>query len=909
VPFSRGREEHRGEGMPLRLDIKKKLSCRSDRVKSVDFHTTEPWVLAGLYSGNLFIYDYNTQALIKQVEVGMLPVRNAKFVVRKQWIVAACDDMFVHIYNYNTLEKIKAVEAHTDYIRFICIHPTSPYLLSCSDDMSVKLWDWDKAWANTTTFEGHAHYVMMAQFNPKDTHIFATASLDRTIKVWGVQGSTSSHFTLSGHERGVNCIEYSPSGEKPYLVSGSDDKTVRVWDYQTKQCVQVLSGHTGNVTTAVFHPNLPVILTGSEDGTCRVWHSATYRLESTLTYLLERLWSISCVKGSNHAALGFDEGTIVLKLGSDEPVASMHGGKVVWSRGNDIQTANLKIAEEAAEGEKVQVAVKDMGSCDLFPQTIAHHPNGRLFAVCGDGEYVIYTAQALRNKSFGHALEFVWSHDGNYATREASGKIAIFQDFKEAVSFKPAFQPEELFGGRLLGVKGSTGSGGDAFVCFHDWSNGRMIRRIDVSPTMIFWSESGNCCAIVAGDATYILSHNKDCLDMEANDEDGIESSFEVASQVSDKVVSGCWVSECFVFVSGAQRLQYVVSGQVETLAHLDKQLYLLGYLPEQGKIYMMDKEINLIPYNLNMALLEYESAMVRKDYATAEQHFAGIPSELHTRVARFLEHQGLLAEALAITKDPEHKFELALQLGKLHMAADIIRTNPDSQAMTAKWKPLGDVALEQGEFDLAKACFETSKDLSGLFLLQTSTGDAEGLRATAKMAEAAGKMNTAVTCYFLLQDTDALINCLISSGRLPEAGFFARVYCPEHIPRVLKLWKDDLKNVNEQVASSLADPTAHPHLFPELAGTTQAAQVFAAQRAKTLGAAAGYSQAKDLVGLNVQDALAAKGPAGLAAHLGQLLGDGAPRPAAPAPAAPTPAVPAPLPVAAGGEPVDEDLV
>jgi len=49
--------------MPLRLDIKKKLSARSDRVKSVDFHPTEPWVLSGLYSGNVFIWDYNTQAL------------------------------------------------------------------------------------------------------------------------------------------------------------------------------------------------------------------------------------------------------------------------------------------------------------------------------------------------------------------------------------------------------------------------------------------------------------------------------------------------------------------------------------------------------------------------------------------------------------------------------------------------------------------------------------------------------------------------------------------------------------------------------------------------------------------------------------------------------------------------------
>ena len=60
--------------------------------------------------------------------------------------------------------------------------------------------------------------------------------------------------------------------------------------------------------------------------------------------------------------------------------------KVVWARGNDIQTTNLKQAEEASEAEKVGVAIKDMGSSELFPQTVAHHPNGRLFAVCGHGE-------------------------------------------------------------------------------------------------------------------------------------------------------------------------------------------------------------------------------------------------------------------------------------------------------------------------------------------------------------------------------------------------------------------------------------------------------------------------------------------------------------------------------------------
>ena len=63
----------------------------------------------------------------------------------------------------------------------------------------------------------------------------------------------------------------------------------------------------------------------------------------------------------------------------------------------------------------------DLGSSDLYPQSLQHSPNGRFVTVCGDGEYVIYTALAWRNKSFGAALEFVWGDDSNvFATRESS---------------------------------------------------------------------------------------------------------------------------------------------------------------------------------------------------------------------------------------------------------------------------------------------------------------------------------------------------------------------------------------------------------------------------------------------------------------------------------------------------------
>ncbi|CAH0481482.1 unnamed protein product [Peronospora belbahrii] len=70
--------------MPLHLDIKRKLSSRSERVKSVDLHPTEPWVLSALYSGSLMIWNYATQSLVKTLEVSSL---NAKFVARKQWLL------------------------------------------------------------------------------------------------------------------------------------------------------------------------------------------------------------------------------------------------------------------------------------------------------------------------------------------------------------------------------------------------------------------------------------------------------------------------------------------------------------------------------------------------------------------------------------------------------------------------------------------------------------------------------------------------------------------------------------------------------------------------------------------------------------------------------------------------------
>ncbi|WOG99222.1 hypothetical protein DCAR_0518570 [Daucus carota subsp. sativus] len=801
--------------MPLGLEIKRKVANRSDRVKSVDLHPTEPWVLTSLYTGTVCIWNYQSQTMAKSFEVTDLPVRSAKFIPRKQWVVAGADDMHIRVYNYNTMDKVKVFEAHTDYIRCVAVHPTLPYILSSADDMLIKLWDWENGWNCTQIFEGHSHYVMQVTINPKDTNTFASASLDRTIKIWNL-GSPDPNFTLDAHLKGVNCVDYFTGGDKPYLITGSDDHTAKVWDYQTKSCVQTLEGHTHNISAVCFHPELPIIITGSEDGTVRIWHSTTYRLENALNYGLERVWAIGYMKGSRRVLIGYDEGTIMVKIGRDEPVASMdNSGKVIWAKHNEIQTVNIKSvgAEyEGTDGERLHLAVKELGTCDLYPQSLKHNPNGRYVVVCGDGEYIMYTALAWRNRSFGSALEIVWSTDGEYAARESTSRIKIFnKNFQEKKSIRPTFSAERIYGGPLLAMFSND------FICFYDWAECRLIRRIDVNVKNLYWAASGDLVAISSDASFYILKYNRDVVSAhlesgKSADERGVEDAFELLYEINERVRTGIWVGDCFMYNNSSWRLNYCVGGEVTTMFHLDRPMYLLGYLASQSRVYLIDKEFNVIGYTLLLSLIKYKTLVMRDELKRASELLSSIPKEQLNSVARFLESRGMVEDALEVATDSDYRFELAIQLGKLQIAQEIAGVAQSE----SKWKQLGALAMSTGMLEMAEECLKHAKDLSGLLLLYSSLGDAEEILKLALLAKEQGRNNVAFLCLFMLGKVEECLELLIESNRIPEAALMARSYLPSKVSEIVALWRKDLNKVNLKAAESLADPEEYPNLFED---------------------------------------------------------------------------------------------
>lgn len=106
-----------------------------------------------------------------------------------------------------------------------------------------------------------------------DSRRLAVAAGDR-VQLWDVKGNASQEAaTFNGHKRLVLSVAFDPAGKR--LVTGSQDKTARIWDLASRAPLGVLKGHDAAVFSAAFSSDGRKVATGSFDKTVRLWDAAT----------------------------------------------------------------------------------------------------------------------------------------------------------------------------------------------------------------------------------------------------------------------------------------------------------------------------------------------------------------------------------------------------------------------------------------------------------------------------------------------------------------------------------------------------------------------------------------------------------------------------------------------------------
>ena len=204
---------------------------------------------------------------------------DVKITPNGQYVIASAGKV-IDLYDIEQGRLAFSLRGHEGNIRKFAISPDTKYLATASLDKTIKIWDLATR-KEIRTLTGHRDWVLAVTFTPDGQKVISSGGgkNNNIINIWDVN-SGKLITSLTGHKDWINTLAITPDGN--FLVSGSHDKTIKVWDFSQNKLVKTLEGHKGWVTTVAVSPDGNTIASGSYDSTIKLWNLKTGKLIETV---------------------------------------------------------------------------------------------------------------------------------------------------------------------------------------------------------------------------------------------------------------------------------------------------------------------------------------------------------------------------------------------------------------------------------------------------------------------------------------------------------------------------------------------------------------------------------------------------------------------------------------------------
>lgn len=245
-------------------------------LKTLTQHVSSVNTVAFSHKGNRFasggdelsIYVFNTSSceLLGKIDI-LAPVRSILFSLDDDYILAGHKDRMVRSWHIET-NMATLISTHNDSVNQIVLSLDGHKIASCSDDTTIILHDINRGTSKNDVLKGHSDWVSCIAFN-NETTLLASGSDDRSVLIWQLS-SLEVLARINGHSDTIRCVVFNYEGSR--VLTGSADELIKIWDpYKGRQIGKALDFHIGSVNSMAFQIDGTRLVSGGSDMVLKVY--------------------------------------------------------------------------------------------------------------------------------------------------------------------------------------------------------------------------------------------------------------------------------------------------------------------------------------------------------------------------------------------------------------------------------------------------------------------------------------------------------------------------------------------------------------------------------------------------------------------------------------------------------------
>lgn len=249
--------------------LERELTGYGGWVYSVAVSPDGTWAASGSGDKTIKIWNLETGTCRATLQGHTNEVNSVTITPDGKRILSASNDKSVRVWDANSGRELAKLDDHTSEGRSVVALRDNARVLS-GGGQTLRLWDLATGTCLKAIECGTdgAGAVLDTAVDPAGTRALSGHS-DGSVRLWDLE-TGQCLATLKGHSAIVRSVQITPDGR--FAVSGSNDTTVKVWDLEAETCVGTLEGHQGRVLSVAISPDSALLASvGFTDHTVRLW--------------------------------------------------------------------------------------------------------------------------------------------------------------------------------------------------------------------------------------------------------------------------------------------------------------------------------------------------------------------------------------------------------------------------------------------------------------------------------------------------------------------------------------------------------------------------------------------------------------------------------------------------------------